>query len=941
MPLSWNEIRARAARFSDEWKDAHYEKGETQTFYNEFFEVFGNRRRNVAVYEEKIKKLTGNHGFVDLFWPGHLLIEQKSAGRDLIKARDQATDYFVSLSEKEKPRYILLSDFQTFELLDLEENEEYRFTLGELPDYIRHFAFIAGYQQQKYRDQDPANIEASELMSNLHKHLEQSGYTGHDLEHLLVRIMFCQFAEDTGIFPMESFLRLIEDRTEKDGSDLGSWLIHLFQVLNTPLDKRQHNLDEDLAAFPYVNGQLFANPIQIPSFDTQMRNALLQCTYFNWTKVSPALFGSLFQTVMLPEEQRQGGAHYTSEKNILKVIQPLFLDELREEFERIKALKVGKKQKFEQFHDRLATLNFLDPACGCGNFLILGFRELRDLELDILEELYPRKNRQTVLDIGGLTKISVEQFYGIEIEEFPARIAEAAMWLVDHQMNMKLSESFGQAFVRLPLTKSAHIFHGNALKTDWTTLLPPEQCNYILGNPPFVGSKYMTKEQRQELLAVFGDIKGAGILDYVSAWYGKVAQYIHSTNTKCALVSTNSITQGEQVAVLWGTLLHQYGIKIHFAHRTFKWTIDERKAKGMRIAAVYVVIIGFASYDVDTKYLYEYEALTSDPHKIKAKNINPYLVDGSDIIIGNRSKVLCDVPEIGIGNKPIDGGYYLFTSEEKAEFLKKEPEAKLYFKQWIGTNEFLNNQERWCLWLGDVEPSKLRSLPLCKERIEKVRRYRLGQIPAKGKPDNDKNTKRNDQTQKLSNTPTRFHVENMPKGKYLVIPEVSSENRNYIPIGFKGEECLCSNLVKILPDATLYHLGVLSSEMHMDWMRYTCGRLEGRYRYSKDIVYNNFPWPDAGEKDKQDIAEKAQAVLEAREQFPDSSLADLYDPNTMPPVLLKAHQALDKTVDKAYRKSAFKDEKERIEFLFEQYQKLLSPLIGTESKRQRGTKVKG
>lgn len=935
MPLSWNEIRARAAVFAKEWKDAHYEKGETQTFYNEFFEVFGNRRRNVAVYEEKVKKLNHTHGFIDLFWPGHLLIEQKSAGRDLAKAREQATDYFVSLTEKEKPRYILLSDFQTFELLDLDENEEYRFTLSQLPDQIRHFSFIAGYQQQKYRDQDPANIEASELMSNLHKHLEQSGYTGHDLEHLLVRIMFCLFAEDTGIFPIESILRLIEDKTEADGSDLGSWLIHLFQVLNTPPDKRQKNLDEDLAAFPYVNGQLFADAIRIPSFNTDMRDALLKCAYFNWTKVSPALFGSLFQTVILPEAQRQGGAHYTSEKNILKVIHPLFLDELREEFEHIKALKVGQKQKFEQLQEKLSKLYFFDPACGCGNFLILAFRELRELELDILEELYPGENRQTVLNIAALTKIRVNQFYGIEIEEFPARIAEAAMWLVDHQMNMKLSESFGQAFTRLPLTESAHIYHGNALTTEWTDIISPEKCSYILGNPPFVGSKYMTSEQRKELMAVFQDVKGAGTLDYVAAWYGKSARYIQNTKIKCALVSTNSITQGEQVSILWDTLMKEYGIKIHFAHRTFKWTIDEKKTKGMRLAAVFVVIVGFAAYEPDQKYLFEYETLTSNPHKIKANSINPYLVDGSDLIISRRSKVLCDVPEIGIGNKPIDGGYYLFTPEEKEEFLLQEPDAEKFFRRWLGSVEFLNGHERWCLWLGEASPSDLKALPKCLDRIEKVRRYRLGEIPAKDKENTPKNKKRNDQTQKLADTPTRFHVENMPNGNYLVIPEVSSERRHYIPIGFERPETLCSNLVKIAPYASLFHLGVLSSTMHMDWMRYTAGRLEGRYRYSKDIVYNNFPWPDASEKDKVNISEKSQAVLDARAQFPDSSLSDLYDPNTMPPVLLKAHQALDKSVDKAYRSAPFKDEKERIEFLFERYQKLTEPLLPKSKKRKK------
>lgn len=924
MPLSWNEIRARAAKFSDEWKDAHYEKGETQTFYNEFFEVFGNRRRNVAVYEEKVKKLNDKQGFIDLFWPSHLLIEQKSAGRNLAKARAQATDYFISLTEKEKPRFILLSDFQTFELLDLEENKEYHFTLAELADNIRHFAFIAGYQQQKYRDQDPANIEASELMSNLHKLLEQSGYTGHDLEHLLVRIMFCQFAEDTGIFPMESFLRLIEDRTEKDGSDLGSWLIHLFQVLNTPLDERQNNLDEDLSAFPYVNGQLFANPIHIPSFDTKMRDALLQCTYFNWTKVSPALFGSLFQTVMLPAEQRQGGAHYTSEKNILKVIQPLFLDELREEFERIQRLKVGRKQKCGQLHDKISKLKFFDPACGCGNFLILAFREIRELELDILVEINPTDKHgiaTRLLDIGSLTKVTVDQFYGIEIEEFPARIAEAAMWLVDHQLNMKLSERFGQAFVRLPLTESAHIHHGNALTTDWADVLLPEKCNYILGNPPFVGSKYMSAEQRKELLAVFSGTKGAAFLDYVSAWYGKASQYIQNTKIKCALVSTNSITQGEQVSVLWGTLLNEYGIKIHFAHRTFKWTIDEKKAKGMRIAAVYVVIIGFSAHNVDQKFLYEYETLTSDPHKIKVNNINPYLVDGNDLTITKITKPICDVPEMMKGSQPTDGGNLILSTVEKAELIRLEPLAEKFIKKYIGGDEFINNKVRWCLWLKDVSPNELKKMPYILGRIEAVRKSRLESKKAA--------------TREWAQKPALFTEDRQPDTNYLAVPEVSSERRVYIPIGFLTPDVVCSNKIQIIPNTTLFHFGVLTSFMHMEWTRHVTGRLKGDYQYSSSIVYNNFPWPEVSDDQREDITSKAQAVLDAREQFPDSTLADLYDPNTTPPILLKAHQALDKAVDKAYRKAAFKDEKERIEFLFDQYQKLTAPLIEPDKKGRR------
>jgi len=496
MPLAWNEIRARAARFAEEWKDAHYEKGQTQTFYNEFFEVFGRRRRDVAVYEEKVKKLNNTQGFIDLFWPGQLLVEQKSAGRSLADARVQATDYFLNIKEQEKPRYILLSDFQTFEIIDLETRTEHHFRLSELPEKARLFDFVAGYHQQQYKDQDPANIEAASLMSNLHLRLEESGYTGTDLERLLVRVMFCLFADDTGIFEPDSFLRYVEDKTSEDGTDLGSRLIHLFQILDTPVEKRQKTLDEDLGRFPYVNGQLFADRIDLPSFDTHMRTALLQCCYFNWSKVSPALFGSLFQTVMLPEEQRKGGAHYTSERNILKTIHPLFLDELREEFEKIRDSKsTQRKSQLEKFHDKLGTLTFFDPACGCGNFLILAYRELRLLEIEVLETLHPR--RQLELDVKKLSKIDVDQFYGIEIEEFPVRIAEAAMWLVDHQMNMRLSEAFGQSFVRLPLKKSAHITFGNALELDWKTVIDPKKLSYMLGNPPFVGQHYQESTQKK------------------------------------------------------------------------------------------------------------------------------------------------------------------------------------------------------------------------------------------------------------------------------------------------------------------------------------------------------------------------------------------------------------------------------------------------------------
>ena len=920
MPLSWNEIRARAARFAEEWKDAHYEKGQTQTFYNEFFEVFGRRRRDVAVYEEKVKKLNNTQGFIDLFWPGQLLIEQKSAGRSLADARVQATDYFLNIKEQEKPRYILLSDFQTFEIIDLETRDEHRFRLSELPEKARLFDFVAGYHQQQYKDQDPANIEAASLMSNLHLRLEESGYTGADLERLLVRVMFCLFADDTGIFEPDSFLRYVEDKTNEDGTDLGSRLIHLFQTLDTSVEKRQKTLDEDLARFPYVNGQLFADRIDLPSFDAPMRMALLQCCYFNWSKVSPALFGSLFQTVMLPEEQRKGGAHYTSERNILKTIHPLFLDELREEFEKIRDSKsTQRRAQLEKFHAKLGALTFFDPACGCGNFLILAYRELRLLEIELLETLHPTK--QLSLDVKQLSKIDVDQFYGIEIEEFPVRIAEAAMWLVDHQMNMRLSETFGQAFVRLPLKKSAHITHDNALTLDWKTVIAPEKLHYMLGNPPFIGQHYQGDKQKKDQQNVMAEIAAQGVLDYVCNWYVKAAQYIQGTPIKVAFVSTNSITQGEQVGTLWNVLQNHYGIHIHFAHRTFKWTIDEKKAKGMRVAAVHAVIIGFAAYEAPQKYLFEYETINGDPHRVSAKNISPYLVDAPDTVIQTRNTPISDVPRMQWGNKPTDGGHFILSQQEKQELIAQEPGAEKFIRPYMSGGDFINGIERYCLWLKDADPSELKKLPLVSKRIQAVKDERLKSKAAS--------------TRKYADMPTLFRQISQPDTAYLAVPEVSSERRMYIPIAYVSKEVICSNTLQFVPSATLYHFGVLTSLMHMDWMRYVCGRLESRYRYSNTLVYNNFPWPlNPTPAQVKAIEEKAQAVLDARAQFSGNTLADLYDPLTMPPALLKAHQALDKAVDSAYRKQPFASERERIEYLFGLYQKLTAPLIAAPVKKR-------
>ena len=900
MPLSWNEIRNRSYDFIKEWEGESRENAEAKSFWDSFFNVFGVSRRRVATFEQHVKTVGGKDGFIDLLWKGILLIEHKSEGKDLDKAHSQAKDYFGGLKDAELPQYILVSDFARFRLYDLEKNGEIvaEFKLKELPANIKHFGFLAGYQPTEVKPEDPVNIEAAEKMGLLHDKLKEVGYSGHNLERYLVRLLFCLFAEDTGIFERNLFRDFIQLHTKEDGSDLGANLGQLFHVLNTPHENRLKNLPEQFSAFEYVNGELFAEVLSPASFDSKMRGLLLDACVLHWGSISPGIFGSLFQSVMDPEERRNLGAHYTEEKNILKLIKPLFLDELYEEFRKCK----GRKKKLERFHQKLEELTFFDPACGCGNFLVVSYRELRLLELEVIKEL--NVGGQTVFNIEILVRLNIDKFYGIEIEEFPAQIAQVAMWLVDHQMNLLISEYFGLYYSRLPLKKSATIVHGNALEIPWGEIIPKEQLSYILGNPPYVGSKYQDPNQRKEMRLITEGIKGAGILDYVTAWYFLAARYIQGTSIAVGFVSTNSISQGEQVGVLWSAMFGTYGVIINFAHRTFQWS---SKARGK--AAVHVVIIGFSLVTPQRRRLFEYSSLKDEPHEISASNINPYLVDGPSIAITNRSKPICDVPKIGIGNKPIDGGHYLFTTEEKRDFIKKEPDSEKFFSKWVGSYEFLNNKERWCLWLGECPPDILRKMPACLERIQRVKEFRL---KSKSAP-----------TQKLANTPTRFHVENMPKGDYLLIPEVSSERRNYIPTGFLTPDILASNLVKISSNATLYHFGVISSKMHMAWMRYTAGRLKSDYRYSSGIVYNNFPWPkNATEVQKKAVEKAAQDVIDAREQFPDSSLADLYDPLTMPPTLVKAHQSLDRAVDKCYRSQPFTTELNRIEFLFNLYEEL-------------------
>lgn len=907
MPLSWNEIKNRALAFSKKWEDECSEEAEAKSFWDGFFDVFGISRKRVASFEEPVKLRGDKQGFIDLFWKGLLLVEHKSRGKSLDKAHTQALDYFPGITERHLPKYVLVSDFARFRLYDLEENEEYEFALKDLRKNVRLFGFIAGYQTHKIKEQDPVNIKAAEQMGRLHDKMKEVGYEGHPLELYLVRLLFCLFAEDTGIFERQQFQEYIDQRTSEDGTDLAHHINTLFQILNTPEDKRLINLDEQLAAFPYVNGKLFEEMLPTASFDRAMRQALLSCCTLDWGRISPAIFGSLFQSIMDKQARRNLGAHYTSEKNILKLIKPLFLDGLWEEFEKIKS----NKNKLPEFHKKLRSLKFLDPACGCGNFLVIAYRELRLLELEVLRAL--RVSKQLVTDVRDLIQLDVDQFFGIEIEEFPAQIAQVALWLMDHQMNMKVSEEFGQYFARIPLRTNSTIVCGNALRIDWHSVVPAGELSYIMGNPPFVGAKFMDDQQRKDVAMVFGNIKNAGLLDFVAAWYVKAAQMMQDNNIHCAFVSTNSITQGEQVGVLWSWMLAQ-GIKIYFAHRTFQWN-NEARGK----AAVHCVIVGFACLDISPKRLFEYEDIKGKPQVAQVKNINPYLVDAPDMVLPNRTKPICSIPEIGIGNKPIDGGNYLFTTEEKITFLKMEQQAAPYFRRWLGADEFLNGYERWCLWLGDCPPHELKKMPEALKRVEAVKKVRLA---SKSTP-----------TQKLAETPTRFHVENMPNSNYLIIPEVSSERRNFIPIGFESPKTLCSNLVKIAPYAELFHFAILCSTMHNAWMRAVAGRLESRYRYSAGIVYNNFPWPEnPSEKHKQAIETAAQTVLDARAQFPDSTLADLYDPLTMPPVLLKAHQQLDKAVDAAYGNKNFKTEAERVAFLFELYQKYISSLPDKKSK---------
>lgn len=912
MPLSWNEIRANALAFSKEWSDASSEGAESQPFWEAFFRIFGVSRRRIASFERPTHKSDGKGGRIDLLWKGVLLIEQKSLGKSLDAAHLQALDYLPGLKEPELPRFLLVSDFARFRLYDLDEKTKHQFILADLHEHINRFAFIAGYQTHKIKEQDPVNIRAAELMGKMHDTLRDDGYDGHNLEVYLVRLLFCLFAEDTGIFQRQQFQEYIEDRTGMDGSGLGAHLTMLFNTLNKPQGSRQGNLDEQINDFPHVNGKLFEESLDSASFNRNMRDSLLQCCALDWSRISPAIFGSLFQSIMDKGARRNLGAHYTSETNILKLINPLFMDALRAEFKKAKR----NRNKLVAFHNKLSTLKFFDPACGCGNFLVVAYRELRLLELEILRATYQQaKQDQQLFEIQTMVKLDVDQFYGIELEEFPAQIAQVAMWLIDHQMNIKVSEEFGTYFVRIPLETSANIMHANALQIDWRHVVAPDQLSFIMGNPPFGGKNFQNSEQKQDMKRIFSGAKYSTGLDYVTAWYKKSLAYIvDNSEIKCAFVSTNSITQGDQVYMLWPELINS-GISIHFAHRTFQWASEARGK-----AAVHCVIVGFGLNEVEKKRLFEYDDIRGEPHETRAANISPYLVDANNLIIPAASKPLCDCAKMVNGSKPADGGNLLLDENEKTELLQLQPEAAKWVKRFSMGNEFIKGISRFCLWLKNCPPEKLRAMPHVLKRVHAVKEMRSKSA--------DQNTRR------FAEKPTVFMSDRQSESAYLAIPAVSSERRKYIPVGFLEPSHIAGNKLHTVPNATLYHFGVITSLMHMSWMRVVCGRLESRYSYSANIVYNNFPWPDEPTtKQSHDIETKAQLVLDARATFPNSTLADLYDPLTMPPALQKAHQALDKVVDRAYRKAPYPNEAERVAFLFDLYKQYTTPLLPAKNRR--------
>jgi len=905
-----------AERFVEEWRNRGQEDQDDQTFWNQFLqEVMGiDRVHHIIDYQKRVTISRSKKRIDGYIAAPKVLIEQKSHNVDLAKTAtqsdgteltpyEQAFRYASYLPADEQPNYIVTSNFQEFHIYDRNEDPAGEnpivIALDELPQQLPAFNFIVDPVRQKIARQQQVNLDAAKLMGELYadvqKQYHDADASQYDLAVLMVRLLFCLYAEDSGLFEQGLFYQYLKDIPAGEGA-FRQALINLFTTLNTPKDSRDQYLGETLAEFPYVNGGLFAEEIEIPIFSENIKNRMLihMSLGFNWSEISPVIFGSIFESILSGDERRAGGMHYTSVENIHKVIDPLFLDDLRLEYQ-----KAGSsKTKLRSLQDKMAALKFLDPSCGSGNFLTQTYLELRALENEILGKLV---GDQMAMELDeGLIRVNVGQFYGIEINDFAVSVANTALWIADHQANLQTAKIINRPIVNLPLKAYSNLVIGNALRMDWNHVIPASECDYIMGNPPFLGARNQTLEQKTEIQAVFDGAKNSGNIDYAAGWYAKAADYIQDTDTRCAFVSTNSICQGEQVANIWSPLFAK-GIHINFAHRTFRWD-----SKGTDGAHVFCIIVGF-SLSPEATCLFEYETPDSTFVKVNVKHINAYLSDAPNVLIYSRSTPICDVPEMGIGNKPIDGGHYLFTAEEKGEFLCKEPAAEQYFRPWVGAKEFINGYTRWCLWLGDITASELINLPESRKRIDAVRAFRLAS--------------KSEGTRKIANTPTRFHVENMPVNNYILTPCHSSERRAYVPIGFVDPNVIASNAVLLTSDASLYHFGILTSQIHNAWMRIVTGRIKSDYRYSAGIVYNNFIWPEPTDAQQAKIEELAQAVLDARENYPDSSLADMYDPDNdfLFPDLTQAHKALDKAVEQAYGVNFNGNEQKIVSHLFELY----------------------
>ena len=930
MKLDINELRVRAAKFSTDWQKAKNENRETQSFYNDFFRIFGINRREVADFEEPIQITKKRKGYMDLFWPGVLLVEQKSLGLNLDEAEEQADRYYGALPNKKKPLYRLVCDFQNFRLFDYTTKEEIiRFPLTDLKENIDVFEFISDITFEAYKKQETVNIRASNLMGQIYKSLLASNYKDKKLEIFLTRLTFCLFADNTGIFNPPRLFQSLIHQTDENGENTAERIVKIFQALNQnpETNDRENNLDTDIAKLPYVNGGLFEEKIDSPTFDSHMRLSLIHAGLFDWSEISPAIFGNLFQMVMNAKERRKQGAHYTNERDILKVINPLFMDDLQNEFEKIKVNKnnQARQKNLQDFQNKLADMTFFDPACGCGNFLVIAYRELRKLEIKVLKLIYRKGigGEQTELDARQFSKIDVHQFYGIEINDFAVHIARSALWMMDHFMNRELSEELGQVFSRIPLEKSPTIICADALDTDWADLLPAEQCSFILGNPPFGGAKLQSQHQREQVRKIANLGGSGGTLDYVCAWYIKAGQYIQG-KTGIGFVSTNSITQGEQVAQLWPILLEQCNLEIAFAHQSFDW---ESEAQGK--ATVSVIIIGLEKqkYARKRRHLFSYEGLKGEPIVQSASAISPYLfaTNGTGnprLFIKKNNKPLNGFSKMIIGTKPIDGGYYILTETEKEDLLSKEPKALPYIHPYIGAREFSHDSHRYIINAPEIPSSEFKNLPLIKKIRAQVKEYRLGKIPKKGKP-LDSIKPPGISSLKLAETPTAFHVTVEPKSSFLVIPQVNTTNRKYVPIGFLSPPIIPSNLVNVVLDASLSDFALLNSAMHMAWLFRVGGRLGNSYRYSIRIVYNTFPLPKGADISK--LETYGQAILDARrdalKKDPKATLADLYDRDGMPAALRRAHEANDRAVDRLYSAQPFADDTARINHLFALYEK--------------------